>query len=81
MIDQFLSRPVLPVRRSAAARVQSLLVPLMMQAQWEAELEEALAQQNPAAAEAAPPVKKRLMNECSGTLCFPAARVCRAPMS
>ena len=29
-------------------------LPLMMQAQWEAELEEALAQQNPAAAEAAP---------------------------
>ena len=28
-------------------------LPLMMQAQWEAELEEALAQQNPAAADAA----------------------------
>ena len=34
-------------------------LPLMMQAQWEAELEEALAQQNPAAAEAAPPVEKK----------------------
>ena len=34
-------------------------LPLMMQAQWEAELEEALGQQNPTAAEAAPPVEKK----------------------
>ena len=39
-------------------------LPLMMQAQWEAELEEALAQQNPAAAEAAPQSRRSPPSTC-----------------